>query len=562
METAVVILITATFTAVLVYVLAARRTSIALVERDALRMDLRVSQTKQENAETARQLLQSDTDKLRNELLTATNERERATALGKRSEESATELINERNDCREQLLLAQSVRSEVSAELQVTAAQLKREIEVTKTLRSDLDGRDIELREKDKELISAVADLAGIKTERAGLRTQLDAQKKWIEEQTKRFEEAVLAAAMKLMEERGKAFTESNKKEIDAVIAPFKDQLNEFRSRIDEIHSTDAKDRGILHEQIVQLTSVNRVVSEQADRLVSALTITSKSTGDWGETILQRILEDSGLRVGKEYELQFAVAGAENERLQPDAVIFLPEKRQLVIDAKVSNKAWTAYCSEKDEVRREQLFAEHLASIRAHVKNLSAKGYSNAPELRGLDFVLMFVPVEGALLAALAHDATLYTDSYRNKVILVTPSTLMAVIKLVEGIWTFQKRKESVDEIAEAGRKLYEKLTSFASTFVEVGTAVGKTREVYERAYAQLATGKGNAIRLAERMVELGVGPAPGKVMPAPLLARMNDDGEGDTNSMPALDAEPTGSRVDSLPDFAGTDLKPDLVPS
>jgi DNA recombination protein RmuC len=547
MEAAAMILVTAILIAVLVYVLMARHTRSALVERDALRMDLRVSQTKQENAETARQGLQSETDRLRSELLTVTNERERAAVLAKRSEDSVNELIKERDACREQLLQAQSTRSELSAELQVTAAQLKREVEATKTVRSDLDRRDLELREKDKALIGAVADLAGIKTERVGLQTQLDAQKRWIEEQTKRFEEAVLTAAMKLMEERGKAFTETNKKEIDAVIAPFKDQLKEFRSRIDEIHTTDAKDRGILHEQIVQLTSVNRVVSEQADRLVSALTITSKSTGDWGETILQRILEDSGLRVGKEYELQFTVAGAENERLQPDAVIFLPEQRQLVVDAKVSNKAWTAYCGEKDELRREQLFAEHLASIRAHVKNLSAKGYSNAPELRGLDFVLMFVPVEGALLAALSHDATLYTDSYRSKVILVTPSTLMAVIKLVEGIWTFQKRKESVDEIAEAGRKLYEKLTSFASTFVEVGTVIGKTKEVYEKAYSQLATGKGNVIRLAERMVELGVGPAPGKAMPAPLLARLSDDGEDALSSPPPPDGEPIDRPTESL---------------
>jgi DNA recombination protein RmuC len=547
MEAAAMILVTAILIGVIVYVLTARYARSALVERDTLRMDLRVVQTKQESAEAARQDLQSETDRLRSELLKVTSERERAAVVAKRSEDSVNDLIKERDACREQLLQAQSARSDVAAELQVTAAQLKREIEATKAVRSDLDRRDTELREKDKALINAVAELAGIKTERAGLQSQLDAQKRWIEEQTKRFEEAVLTAAMKLMEERGKAFTETNKKEIDALIAPFKDQLKEFRSRIDEIHSTDAKDRGILHEQIVQLTSVNRVVSEQADRLVSALTITSKSTGDWGETILQRILEDSGLRVGKEYELQFSVAGAENERLQPDAVIFLPEQRQLVIDAKVSNKAWTAYCGEKDELRREQLFTEHLASIRAHVKNLSAKGYSNAPELRGLDFVLMFVPVEAALLAALSHDATLYTDSYRSKVILVTPSTLMAVIKLVEGIWTFQKRKESVDEIAEAGRKLYEKLTSFASTFVEVGAAIGKTKEVYEKAYSQLATGKGNVIRLAERMVELGVGPAPGKAMPAPLLARLNDEGEDVLGSTPLSDGEPIDRPTESL---------------
>jgi DNA recombination protein RmuC len=152
------------------------------------------------------------------------------------------------------------------------------------------------------------------------------------------------------------------------------------------------------------------------------------------------------------------------------------------------------------------------------------KDYANAPSLRSLDFVLMFVPVEAALLAALSDDSTLYTDAYKSKIILVTPSTLMAVVKLVEGIWTFQKRKESVDEIAESGRKLFEKLTSFASTFVDVGVAIGKAHETFEKAQSQLSSGKGNAIRLAQRMVELGVSPAAGKALPAALLEKIEDE--------------------------------------
>jgi DNA recombination protein RmuC len=214
---------------------------------------------------------------------------------------------------------------------------------------------------------------------------------------------------------------------------------------------------------------MNLAMSTQADRLATALTVTSKSVGDWGETILSKILEDSGLRRGHEYDLQVAVTGINGERLIPDAVINLPESRQLVIDSKVSNKAWTEYCALTVEAEREVKLREHLASLRGHIKSLSSKAYSESPDLKTVDFVLLFVPVEAALLTAFMKDPTLYADAYRNRIVMVTPSTLMAVVKLVEGIWTFQKRKESADEIAEAGRRLYDKLSTFAQSFVSVG---------------------------------------------------------------------------------------------
>jgi DNA recombination protein RmuC len=359
---------------------------------------------------------------------------------------------------------------------------------------------------------------------------RFEEQKQWIGEQTQHFEARVLAAATKLMEERGRAFTEQNQKEVQSVVAPFREQLAEFRKRVDDIYAADTHERGALKTQIAQLTSMNLAMSAQAEKLARALTVTSKSTGDWGETILEKILEDSGLRKGHEYDLQVAIRGGDGERLIPDAVIHLPEARQLVVDSKVSNKAWTEYCSATEEPEREAKLREHLASLRTHIKSLSGKRYTDSPDLTTVDFVLMFVPVEAALLTAFVKDATLYADAYRSRIVLVTPSTLMAVVKLVEGIWTFQKRKESADEIAEAGRKLYEKLTNFAQSFVNVGRAIKQSGDAFEQAQGQLATGKGNAIRLAQQMLELGVTPAPGKQMPAQLLQPEVDDG-GDGQS-------------------------------
>jgi DNA recombination protein RmuC len=366
--------------------------------------------------------------------------------------------------------------------------------------------------------------LAQLQSERANTQAQLQKQEQWVRAQTELFEARVLNATSKLMEDSSRALSERNQKDVSAVVAPFKEQLAEFRQRVDHIYAADTHERGTLKAQIETLTSMNQAMSVQAQRLANALTVTSKSVGDWGETILEKILEDSGLRRGHEYDLQVSIAGRLGESLRPDALIRLPESRQLVVDSKVSNKAWTEYCAAVDEVEKETKLREHLASLRAHMKSLSGKGYTDAPELSTVDFVLMFVPVEAALLTAFVKDPNLYADAYRSRIVLVTPSTLMAVIKLVEGIWVFQKRKESADEIAEHGRKLYEKLTNFAQSFVDVGAAIDDSSKAYNKALGQLRDGKGNAIKLAENLKALGVTPAAGKQMPAQLLLPNQDE--------------------------------------
>lgn len=353
--------------------------------------------------------------------------------------------------------------------------------------------------------------------ERESLAQRQAEQRVWIEEQMRFFEEKVAGATGRLLEERGRAFTEVNRKEIEALVTPFNLQLTEFRNRIETIYTAETGDRSKLHQQIEHLTQLNQSVSRAAEGLTNALTISSKATGDWGETILKRILEDSGLREGREYSLQHAIQSPDGARQQPDAVIFLPEQRHVIVDSKVSNKAWKEYCDATDEAAKAQALAAHLASLRAHIKGLATRDYTRSPDLKAVEFVLLFVPVEAALLAALAADESLYSEAYRSKIVLVTPSTLMAVVKLVEGMWVFQNRKESAEEIAEAGRKLYEKLTTFANSFVEIGESLDKSRAIYDRARAQLSVGRGNAIRLAEQMRELGVNPGPGKLLPKEL---------------------------------------------
>jgi len=475
-------------------------------------------------------------------------------ALSRERERLSTTIEKTAQDLQRESAVAAQLRVSLE-EVRSAAARLDSEYRVAKSTSEGLATRVGQLdtaiaaaqeenRNQGESIAGLRAGVATLEQQRDGLVTRLAEQKTWVEEQTRFFEEKITTATRTLLDDRARTFSEVNKREMDAVVTPFKEQLNEFRQRVDHIYTADTRERGQLQEQIVQLTSLNQTVSRRAEELTNALTISSKATGDWGEMILHKILEDSGLREGKEYSLQHTVE-AEDESLQrPDAVIFLPEGRQVVVDSKVSNKAWKDYCAATDDESRAARLVEHLASLRAHVRGLSARDYPRSPDLKTVDFVLMFVPVEAALLTAFAHDETLYTDAYRAKIILVVPSTLMAVLKLVEGMWLFQKRKESADKIADAGRKLFEKLTTFSDTFVEVGEAIEKAHGTFEKARGQLATGKGNAIKLAQRMVELGVGPAPGKVMAAELLALADGDGDDDevTNAdvLPSPASAPT----------------------
>jgi DNA recombination protein RmuC len=527
--------VVALLTGILVYLLLRRRISTVSTEAQAGTTKLAVASSQVEALMRERTEQASLLDNIREEARGLSNDRERLTTQLQQREASLTEYTTSLTDTKSQLRLAEADLSQTSTKLQVATANLAAGATRESSLMADFKAANTERQDLSRQVTSLTAGLAATEKECFDLRRRLEEQKAWFEEQTKQFEQGVLVAATKIMTERGHALTEANKSEVAAIVSPFKDQLAEFRQRVDAIYAADTNERGQLREQIVQLTSLNQTTSSETKRLINALTVSSKATGDWGETILERILEDSGLRLGKEYELQLSVKSAEGDRLQPDAVIFLPERRQVVVDAKVSNKAWTAYCGEGDEAVKASYLKDHLASLRAHIKGLSIKDYARSPDLQTVDFVLMFVPVEAALLTALAKDESLYVDAYRSKIILVTPSTLMAVLKLVEGIWTFQKRKESADKIAEAGRKLFEKLTVFANTFVDVGMAIGKAQDTFEKAQNQLATGKGHAIGLAQKLVGLGISPTPGKTMPAALLTGIEnsyeEDGESDANA-------------------------------
>jgi len=360
-------------------------------------------------------------------------------------------------------------------------------------------------------------------------------QQQWINDQKQQLEERFRNVANELLEEKTQRFTATNAEKMATILEPLRTTLGEFRQRVDAVHTADTEARTSLKEQISNLTALNQQVSQDATNLTRALTVSAKTTGNWGESILKGILERSGLRQGQEYELQVPVKGEDGEQRFLDALLHLPEDRQVIIDSKVSNKAWTDYVNATTESAREEAFAAHLVSLRAHVKGLAAKNYPDVPELKTVDFVLMFVPVESALLEALARAPAIYEEAYEKRVVLVTPTNLMVVVKLVESLWTVQKRKEFADKIAEAGGKLYDKLTTFAENFEELGDRIAKLQKSFDTARGQLVAGKGNAIGIAQGMMELGMKAR--KKLPDGLL-RIAAPEAAEEEAEPAPDAE------------------------
>lgn len=434
------------------------------------------------------------------------------------AEQGRADLLRQRDELGRQLDATRAAAAEAARLAEGVRAGLEARLEAEAARAADLDKRLADAT-REREQYRAAA----IKLDAAN--ATIVTQQQWITEQKQQLEERFTNLANQLLEEKTAKFTATNAEKLDTLLAPLRDSLGEFRQRVDAVHAEDIAARSSLREQITSLTALNQQVAKDATNLTRALTITAKTTGNWGESILKGILERSGLRQGQEYRLQVPVKGEEGEQRYLDAVLSLPENRQVVIDSKVSNKAWTDYVNADTEEDRNTAFSLHLASLRAHVKGLSQRNYPDVPELKTVDFVLMFVPVESALLEALARDPGLYEEAHDKRVVLVTPTNLMVVVKLVESLWKVQNRKEFADRIADAGAKLYDKLTTFAENFEDLGDRIAKLQKAFEVSRGQLALGKGNAIGIAHGMMEWGVKAK--KKLPEPLLrladAEMDD---------------------------------------
>ena len=326
-----------------------------------------------------------------------------------------------------------------------------------------------------------------------------------------------------ILEEKSRRFSEQNQNELGALLEPLKLRLTEFQRKVEEAYVTEGKDRTALAEQVRQLMALNQTLSREARQLTEALKGSSKTQGTWGELVLERVLEASGLRRGDEYEVQVAHTDGEGRRLQPDVVIRLPEGRHLVIDAKVSLNAYEAYVAAENDGERQGALKRHLDSVRTHMKGLSQKRYEQLYGVSSLDFVLLFVPIEPAFMLAVTHDKELFMDAWQRNVLLVSPSTLLFVVRTVAHLWRQEQQNRNAQEIAKRGAELYDKLAGFVTDLQALGQRLEQARSEYDKAMAKLVAGRGNLLHRAESLKALGV--KPGKNLPLGLLG---EDPEAD----------------------------------
>lgn len=368
-------------------------------------------------------------------------------------------------------------------------------------------------------------DLSQAQTELATLRTTLEAERNSARERAEarvEMSNQFEVLANRILDEKAKRFTEQNQVNLGTLLNPLKDKFGEFQLKVESLEKDSVVGRSELKGQIEQLRSLNERLSQDATNLVTALKGSSKTQGDWGEYVLESILESSGLRKGFEYRVQESFTRDDRSRARVDVILDLPEGRHIVLDSKVSLNDYNDYCAAEDDATRDAALARHLTSVRNHIRDLAQRNYPALFELNSLDFVVMFVPIEPAFMLAIARDPKLWREAWDRNVILVSPSTLLFVLRTVANLWRQEQQTRNVQDIVRRGGELYDKLAGFVKDLTEVGKNLDAARNSYEEAYKKLATGKGNAIRQAEMLKGLGVKPS--KSMPLALVEHAAED--------------------------------------
>ena len=357
---------------------------------------------------------------------------------------------------------------------------------------------------REQEITAVQHSLAVVETRLEEQQQHHKAEKSSLEEAEKRLTESFERLAGKVFDERSQRFTELSEKQLSGLLKPLSKDLETFRDTVDKNSREDIRQHAALQEKLKQMEGLNERLHVEAKNLTKALTRDVKAQGNWGEQQLERLLELAGLTKGDHYHTQYSVSGKNGERLQPDFVLRLPENRCIILDSKVSLTAWTRLQSEDDESKREIFLAEHVNSIKTHISGLGKKNYPDVEELNALDFVLMFVPIESALIAALQSDPTLPEYALKHRVALLSPANFLATVRTVASVWRVHKQNTNAQDIAQRAGLLYDKFVGFTENLKGVGVRLEQARKAYDDAYSQLTTGAGNLVGQTEKLSKLG----------------------------------------------------------
>ncbi len=338
--------------------------------------------------------------------------------------------------------------------------------------------------------------------------------------------------ANRIFEEKSDRFSKSSKTMLDTTLNPLREQLAEFRRRVDQVYASDSENRVRLLHEISSLKDINQRMSTEALNLTRALKGESKTQGSWGEVVLERVLEESGLSRGREYETQLSLRSEDGRRRMPDVVVRLPEGKDVVIDAKVSLLDYERYCSAADDAGREEALAAHMRSLRGHIEGLSIKDYEGLEGLRSLDFVLVFVPIESAFVAALEHDPDMFRRAYERNIIIVSPTTLLATLRTIQSIWRYERQNRHAERIARRAGALHDQLVLVLEALQDLGRHLDRARDAYDTTLGRFAEGRGNLVRQVEMLEQLGAKTR--KKIPAEIRQRLDDGMEPDEAEDPA----------------------------
>mgnify|MGYP001298735816 CR=1 FL=1 len=428
----------------------------------------------------------------------------------------------------QELADAKSQAERLGSELRRESAALAQAVERGQRLQTV----EAEKIQKEEQIDALQQRLSQLRSELSGLSTVLEEERKQAGEKIALLHEArdqlkseFQILAHKIFEEKSARFADQNKAAMDQLIVPLREQIGDFKKRVEDVYDKESRDRTALHAEIHHLKELNQRISKEAVDLTRALKGDSKARGNWGEVILERVLEASGLQKGREYDVQVSLRDPQGRRYQPDAVVRLPEGKDVIVDAKVSLRDYEAYYCADTPAEKERHLIAHVEAMRSHLRGLAAKSYADLEGVRTLDFVLMFVPIEAAFLAAVEKDGALFSEAFEKNIMVVSPSTLLVTLRTIQNIWRHEYQNRNALEIARKAGGLYDKFVGFVEALEEVGRQLDRAREAYRTAHDRLATGKGNLLRRSQELKELGV--KAGKELPQKLLAETRGDENG-----------------------------------
>ena len=388
----------------------------------------------------------------------------------------------------------------------------------------------------EKQLQLAIQEKEGIRNEKEAINIQLTKkevdfenlwqrnkeQKEEVEKLQEKFTKEFENLANKILDEKSSKFTEQNKENMKNILSPLQDKIHLFEKKVEDTHKESIDYHAALRQQILGLREMNIQMSKETLNLTKALKGDSKMQGNWGELILERVLEKSGLEKDREYFVQQSHINTEGNRVFPDVVINLPDGKKMIVDSKVSLTAYEKFINEEDDSLKNGFLKEHVNSIKRHVEQLGEKNYHDLYQIESPDFVLLFIPMEPAFALALNEDTTLYNKAFEKNIVIVTPSTLLATLRTIDSMWANQKQQENAFEIARQAGALYDKFEGFVADLIKIGKKIDESKVEYQGAMNKLVDGKGNLITSVEKLKKMGAKAK--KALPENILARAGKD--------------------------------------